>query len=138
MKRISFDEYAINLAIQASSRSEDMYRKVGAVALNKENGVIAIAYNGTPSGYVMPEDLASDRDRRRPFMIHAETNLCALFKRGEVETVAVTCCPCSDCFRNLIASGVKRVIYKDDYTDFVTSEIASIYSPFIKLEKYDN
>ena len=44
--RIALPEYAMALAHVASLRSEDPYRKVGAVAIDFSNRVIGTAYNG--------------------------------------------------------------------------------------------
>ena len=47
--RISIPEYAIALAHVASLRSEDPYRKVGAVALDHANRVIDVRYSMLPN-----------------------------------------------------------------------------------------
>jgi len=46
MKRISWEEYALRMAQVASMRSEDRFKKVGACALDINNRVIGVAYNG--------------------------------------------------------------------------------------------
>ena len=71
MSRMCWDEYALNLAWVASLRSEDPYRKVGACALDFENKVLGVAYNGVKSGVVVSNNFWVDRDKRRPYMIHA-------------------------------------------------------------------
>ena len=43
------EEYALELAKAASLRSEDPFVKVGACALNHENMVVGVGYNGLPS-----------------------------------------------------------------------------------------
>ena len=48
--RLSWEEYALSLATVASLRSQDPYRKVGACALNSQNMVIGLGYNGLASG----------------------------------------------------------------------------------------
>lgn len=133
LNRISFKDYAIGLAFEVAKRSEDKFRQVGAIGLASDNMVIAAAYNGTPSGFEMDDSLALDRDKRRPYMIHAEANLCSLFKKGEVYTVAVTCSPCPSCFMNLLAHGVKQIFYKDNYTDQKTLDLADFYKDYIYL-----
>ena len=136
MSRLSFDLYALELAETASRRSEDVFRKVGAVGLTNDKRVVAVAYNGLPSGFYMDQALSESRDARRPYMIHAETNLCSLFKRGEVETVGITCSPCSTCFLNLLSHGVKRVIYNGEYTDNDVFKLAEYYKECITLKGY--
>ena len=63
--RISIAEYAIALAHVASLRSEDPFRKVGAVALDHSNRVIGTAYNGLAPGFDAPEGFWDDRDQRQ-------------------------------------------------------------------------
>ncbi|MEY5134925.1 MAG: hypothetical protein RL709_626, partial [Pseudomonadota bacterium] len=81
MSRISWEEYALRIAEVAALRSEDPFVKVGSCALDYSNRVIGVAYNGLASGINVPDTFWSDRDARRPFMIHAEVNLLSLVKR---------------------------------------------------------
>lgn len=113
-KRITWEEYALKIALVASERSEDIIQ-VGACALDYDNRVIGVAYNGLATGVTVKEDFWTDREARRPFIIHAETNLLSLFKRGECRLLACTLLPCSSCASSIVAHGVKRVVYKDVY-----------------------
>src|SRR6187549_119272 len=97
--RISIPAYAMALAHVASLRSEDPFRKVGAVAIDHANRVIGTAYNGLAPGFDAPPGFWQDREARRKFMLHAEVNLCSLFIRGAVRLVAVTTKPCSACMQ---------------------------------------
>jgi dCMP deaminase len=114
--RISWEEYALRIAEVASLRSEDPFKKVGACALDKDNRVIGVAYNGLASGLSVNSDFWKDRDKRRPYMIHAEANLLSLFKRGECALLACTLLPCSCCASLISAYNVKKVVYKEEYT----------------------
>ena len=78
--RISWEEYALRIAQVASLRSEDPYKQVGASALDWSNRIIGVAYNGLAPGIDVDETFWEDRNRRRPYMIHAEVNLLSLFK----------------------------------------------------------
>jgi len=135
-QRVTWDEYAINLAESAAKRSEDPYQQVGACALNEDKMVVGLGYNGLASGKnVQEKEFWLDRDNRRKYMIHAETNCLSLCKRGEVETLAVTLLPCSYCATMISAYGVKRVIYKEEYSrDLNALKIFEFYS--IDLLKY--
>lgn len=106
----------MELAEVAAKRSEDPFYKVGAVALTKEGRVIGTGYNGLPSKVDPDEgDWWNDKELRKPFIIHAEQNLCSLFKRGDAHLVAVTLMPCPDCFRALVAHGVNMVYYTTEH-----------------------
>jgi dCMP deaminase len=125
--RLSISEYAMALAHVASLRSEDPFRKVGAVALDFDNRVIGTAYNGLAPGYNASPDFWNDRDDRRKYMLHAEVNLCSLFTRGNVRLVACTTKPCTSCMQMLCAYGVKEVFYRDDYPESEADLIAQRY-----------
>lgn len=132
--RLSWDKYALNLAIEASKRSEDPHKKVGACALSFDNRVLGVAYNGLASGKNVHENFWNDRDERRKYMIHAETNLLSLFERGECRLIASTLLPCNYCARMICAWGVPEVIYGEDYiTDPEGLEIFDFYG--VKVRK---
>ena len=113
--RIGWEEYALRMAETAALRSEDVYTKVGAVGLDFSNRVIGVAYNGLASGVQVDDKFWEDRDVRRPFMIHAETNLLSLFRRGDCRLVACTLLPCSYCASMIAGYGIKKVVYRDVY-----------------------
>lgn len=113
--RISWEEYALRIAEVASLRSEDPFKKVGACALDANCRVIGVAYNGLASGRTVEESFWADRDKRRPYMIHAEANLLSLFRRGECELLACTLLPCSYCASMISAYSIKKVVYKETY-----------------------
>jgi dCMP deaminase len=115
-KRISWEEYALKIANVASLRSEDPYTKVGACALDYDNRVIGVAYNGLAPGIIVDDSFWANRDGRRPYMIHAEANLLTLFKRGECKLLACTLLPCSACASLIIAHGIKKVVYVQEYS----------------------
>lgn len=131
--RLSIPQYAMALAHVASLRSEDPYRKVGAAALDFDNRVIGTAYNGLAPGYNPPASFWDDREARQKFMLHAEVNLCSLFRRGEAKIVATTTMPCTACMQTLCAYGIKEIYYRDIYQVSDAPEIAALYQ--VKLEQ---
>ena len=125
------------LAHVASLRSEDPFRKVGAVAIDFDNRVIGTAYNGLAPGYDAGPDFWADRDARRKYMLHAEVNLCSLFTRGNVKLVACTTKPCTSCMQMLCAYGVKEVYFRDNYPESEADAIANRYGiPLLQLSSY--
>lgn len=128
-ERIDWYEYSMLLAFAAAKRSEDPYRKVGACALNKDKMVVGLGYNGLASGTDAPRGFWDDRDARRKFMIHAETNCLSLCKKGEVELLAVTLLPCSYCAAMIASYGVKEILYHEEYeSDQAAKEIFHFYN----------
>jgi dCMP deaminase len=135
--RISWEEYALNIAETVSSRSEDPYAKVGACALNTEHMVVAVGYNGLASGKDVTYDFWRNRDYRRKFMVHAEVNCLSLFKKREAEMLAVTLLPCSSCATMIAGYGIPKVIYRDVYKrDERALEIFEFYN--IECMQYGN
>lgn len=135
--RISIPEYAMALAHVASLRSEDPFRKVGAVAIDFANRVIGTAYNGLAPGFDPPPGFWDDREARQKFMLHAEVNLCSLFTRGSVKLVAVTTQPCTSCMQMLCAYGIREIYYRDPYEASESRAIADVYGVrLVRLEDY--
>ena len=128
-ERIDWYEYAMLLAFAAAKRSEDPYRKVGACALNKDKMVVGLGYNGLASGKEVLPHFWEDRDERRKYMIHAETNCLSLCKKGEIDLLAVTLLPCSYCATMIASYGVKEVLYHEEYeNDLAAKEIFNFYN----------
>jgi dCMP deaminase len=135
-KRVSWEQYALLLAKTASIRSEDIYKKVGACALSHDNRVLGVSYNGLRSKKVVPSSFWESRDERRPYMIHAETNLLSLFKRDECKLIAVTLLPCEHCARQIVAWNIPTVIYEEEYNKEYAQHTKDIFKFYnVKLLK---
>ena len=136
-RRLRIPEYAMALAHVASLRSEDPFRKVGAVAFDFDNRVIGTAYNGLAPGFDAGPEFWADRDARRKYMLHAEVNLCSLFTRGNVRLIACTTKPCTSCAQMLCAYGVKEIYYRDDYPQSEADAICQLYGiALVQLTDY--
>ncbi len=106
------------LAYAAAARSPDPYKTVGAVAFRKDHSTVATGYNGAPKG----EEIDwSDRDARRPFVVHAERNCLEHACLEEVYSLYVTLSPCCECLELMAFYGVKEVIYDEVYTKDTTA-----------------
>jgi len=135
--RLSIPEYAMALAHVASLRSEDPFRKVGAVAFDFDNRVIGTAYNGLAPGFNPDHEFWLDRNARRKYMLHAEVNLCSLFTRGNVKLIACTTKPCTSCAQMLCAYGAKEIYYRDDYPESEAEAICKLYGiQLVQLTDY--
>jgi len=110
--RPNWDQYGMVLAYAAATRSPDPYVAVGAAAFRKDRSTVATGYNGAQSGVEVDW---SDRDARRPFVIHAECNCLKYSKPGEIYYLYVTLSPCSNCMDLIKAHGVQEVIYDELY-----------------------
>jgi len=95
--------------------------KVGAV-ITKDDRIISIGYNGTPTGMdntceqVLVEELVT-----KPEVIHAEANAILFAAKTGIPTdktiLVVTHSPCFDCAKMIIQAGIKIVYYKELYRD---------------------
>ncbi|PHO09541.1 dCMP deaminase [Malaciobacter canalis] len=130
------DRNFINIAHEIASASKCVSKQVGAVIV-KDGRILSTGYNGTPAGYVNcceHWDGAYTKDHHewsRTYEIHAEMNAIIWAARNgisiESATIYVTLEPCADCSKNLIASGIKRIVYDKAYehtnSDVVTKFI---------------
>ncbi|MBR6370008.1 MAG: dCMP deaminase family protein, partial [Bacteroidaceae bacterium] len=90
--------------------------KVGALVV-KDNMIISDGYNGTPTGF---ENICEDENNvSKPYVLHAEANAITKLARSsnssEGATLYVTASPCIECAKLIIQSGIKRVIYTEQY-----------------------
>jgi len=91
-------------------------RKVGAL-LVKDKMIISDGYNGTPSGF---ENICEDEHQvTKPYVLHAEANAITKVAKSnnssEGATLYVTASPCLECAKLIIQSGIKRVVYDENY-----------------------
>ncbi len=112
MKRLSWEEYALDLAWVASRRSEDPYLRVGACVLRHDKSVAGLGYNGAPMGIEIDW---SNRDERRKRVIHAEINALRYVRPNEACLLACTHMPCNDCLRAIAAHGITSVVFQELY-----------------------
>jgi deoxycytidylate deaminase len=103
-------ELAFRLAEAARQSSVDRFVKVGAAVLRKDGSVCGVGYNGYPPGFDLDTQESSDREYRRDFMVHAETNALAYAVPGEPFLLAVTYPPCKRCLLEAARYGVKYIV----------------------------
>lgn len=111
-----FDRSYLEMARIWASNSYCKRRQVGAL-LVKDKMIISDGYNGTPSGF---ENVCEDEnDRTKPYVLHAEANaITKVAKSGNSSdgaTLYVTAAPCIECAKLIIQSGIRRVVYTDEY-----------------------
>ena len=113
---------------------------VGAIIV-KDERIISIGYNGTPSGWdnnceevvnVNPSDSRYDYNhftkelKTKPEVLHAETNAIAKLAKfdgsGSGSVLFVTHAPCLDCAKLVFQSGISTVYYRNSYRDHVGVE----------------
>lgn len=135
MKRtnyIDWKTYFMGIALLSAQRSKDNNTQVGACIANSDNKIVAVGYNGMPTGCNdddMPWERTGDSvlDTKYPFVCHAELN--AILNRNEASlrecTLYVTLFPCNECAKAIIQSGIKKVVYLEDKYANTDSTIAA-------------
>lgn len=117
----SFDFTFIKVAEVIAERSKSTRLKVGAV-LVKDNRIISTGYNGLVSG-VQPDVLEDENGVTKKEVIHAELNCIISCARNGVScegsTLYLTHSPCQSCAALIAQSGIKKVIFKNDYRDSI-------------------
>lgn len=136
MKRISFEDMAIEIALIASKRSEDPHKKVGACVLDKKGRVLGVGYNGIRSGASLGDEFWGDRENRRNYIIHAEVNALANVDIHKAHLLAVTLLPCSSCANIIASHNISKVLYLEEYEkDDKSKQIFKFHN--IGLIKYE-
>lgn len=91
-------------------------RQVGCVVV-KDDTIISIGYNGTPSGW---SNICEDSEgNTKPEVLHAEENAIIKLTRShesaEDAIMFITTAPCFPCAKLIAETGIKIVYYADDY-----------------------
>ncbi|MFN2362795.1 MAG: cytidine/deoxycytidylate deaminase family protein [Halarsenatibacteraceae bacterium] len=148
MERPDWDEYFMEMAELAAKRATCLRRKVGAV-LVKNKKVLATGYNGAPmdiehceTAGCLREEMNVPSGERHEICrgVHAEQNLVAQAAihgvKTEDSTVYCTHQPCIICTKILINAGVKKIYFKNSYSDeFAEKLLEQSNVEFIKYEK---
>ncbi|MCF6340853.1 MAG: dCMP deaminase family protein [Sulfurimonas sp.] len=118
------DENFINIAQELSTASKCVSKQVGAVIV-RDGRILSTGYNGTPTGYVNccdywnGEYTSEHHEWSKTYEIHAEMNAIIWAARQgicvEGATIYVTLEPCSECSKNIIASGITRIVFSKPY-----------------------
>jgi dCMP deaminase len=118
----SWDEYFIQIATLASTRSSDAETQHGCVITDKQHRVLGIGYNSFPVG--MPDDILPNmRPQKYKWMVHAERNAlanCTL--RPENGIAYITGPPCLDCAKSLYQEGIRHFVCLDGHGTYLMDE----------------
>ncbi len=127
IKDISF----LKIAHEIGQSSKCVSKKIWAVIV-KDNRILSSGYNGTPAWYVNCDEhwdgkyTKEHHDWSAKHEIHAEMNsLLWAARQGigiEWATMYVMCEPCYECTKNIVAAGIKKVVYSNAFPHTDTSE----------------
>ena len=133
---MKFDKRYMEMAAVWAKNSYCKRLQVGALIV-KDKMIISDGYNGTPSGF---ENICEDESgATKPYVLHAEANaITKVAKSGNSSdgaTLYVTASPCLECSKLIIQSGIRRVVYRDEYR--LTDGIDLLRRAGIEVEKVD-
>ncbi|MBO5546963.1 MAG: dCMP deaminase family protein [Bacteroidales bacterium] len=131
-----FDDKYMQMAAIWATNSYCKRRQVGALIV-KDRMIISDGYNGTPSGF---ENICEDENGvTKPYVLHAEANAISKVAQSgnssEGATLYVTASPCMECAKLIIQSGIRRVVYRDEYR--LTDGVDLLRRAGIEVEKID-
>jgi len=113
-----YDVAYLKMALEWARLSYCKRKQVGALIV-KDRTIISDGYNGTPSGF---ENCCEDENNQTKwYVLHAEANAILKISRStqscEGATLYLTLSPCKECSKLIFQSGIKRVVYIQDYSD---------------------
>ena len=113
-----YDVAYLKMALEWARLSYCKRKQVGALIV-KDRTIISDGYNGTPSGF---ENCCEDENNQTKwYVLHAEANAILKISRStqscEGATLYLTLSPCKECSKLIFQSGIKRVVYIQDYPD---------------------
>ena len=110
----SWAKYFFEIVRLVSSKSKDRSTKVGAVIVDCENSIVSTGYNGFPRGVFDHYDERHERPEKYLWTEHAERN--AIYNaarrvlKGTTMYLQYGPCPCADCARAIIQSGITEIV----------------------------
>lgn len=135
-KQLRYDSAYLRMAIEWSKLSHAKRKQVGSIIV-KGTQIISDGYNGTPSGF--DNSCEDDDNTTHWYVLHAEANAilkCAKYGDScEGSTVYQTHSPCKDCSKLILQSGIKRVVFINEYKD--TEGIDFLVSNGVIVDKID-
>jgi dCMP deaminase len=117
IERPSWDSIWMKMAETIALRSHHSEFKVGALIVTSDNTqVLSLGYNGNAAGM---SNVPQSEVPGCSGLLHAEIN--ALLKldynNPKDKVMYLTLSPCEYCAKAIVNSGIKRVVYRDEYRD---------------------
>lgn len=117
-KDLKYHKTYLKMAMEWSTLSCCSRKKVGAIIV-KDGMIISDGFNGTPKGFL--NDCEDANGDTYWYVLHAEANAILKVAKSSQSTdgatLYVTYSPCKDCSKLIVQSGIKRVIYGEEYRD---------------------
>jgi len=134
MNRPTWKEIWMNVAELMAQRSHHPTFKVGAIVTSADNTqILSVGYNGNEAG---GENEPESCEPGMSELIHAEIN-CLLkldYNNPKDKVMFLTLSPCPLCAKAIVNSGIKHVIYKEEYRNLKGLEI--LRQAQVKVERF--
>lgn len=126
-ERPSWDEYFMMMAHDVVAKRATCPRRAVGVVLVRDKRIITTGYNGSPPGMPHCTEVGCRLHNGHCIRtIHAEQNAVAQAALHGVSTEGATCyvtaAPCVNCAKLLVAAGITRVVYGEEYSDKLGEE----------------
>lgn len=119
--------YYIKIAKETSLLSTARRLQVGAVIV-KDNRILSVGYNGTPSGWdnnceieVKARELGITHICTRKEVLHAEANalmkICKATESSQDAIMFITHSPCMECAKLIYQAGIKKIFFIENYKE---------------------
>lgn len=135
-KQERYDRTYLTMAKEWAKLSHCNRKQVGALIV-KNGMIISDGYNGTPTGF--DNCCETDYNETHWYVIHGEANAilkCAKYGHScDGATLYQTHSPCKDCSKLILQSGIKKLVYLEDYKD--TSGLDFLKGSGVEIIKYD-
>jgi dCMP deaminase len=127
-KRVSWNEYFMNIAEQVATRSTCSRKHVGAVIV-RDRTILSTGYNGSLRGAPHCDEIGHDMENEHCVRtVHAEANAVAQAAKHGVRIdeseIYVTASPCLTCFKLIANCGIRKIYFKEFYRDERITEYA--------------
>jgi dCMP deaminase len=117
-KQKKYDTAYMKMALEWAKLSHCERKQVGALIV-KDRMIISDGFNGSPSGF--ENNCEDDQGNTKWYVLHAEANailkVASSTQSCKGATLYITLSPCKECSKLIHQSGIRRVVYSQEYKD---------------------
>ena len=118
-KRVSWETYFMNIAVEVATRSTCDRKHVGAVIV-KDKTILSTGYNGSIKGLPHCDEAGHEMVEDHCIRTtHAEANTIVQAAKNGVEInngeIYITASPCYNCFKLIANAGIKSIYFLEFY-----------------------
>lgn len=120
-KRVSWEQYFMNIAQEVATRSTCDRKYIGSVIV-RDKTILSTGYNGSIRGLSHCNEAGHEMENGHCIRtIHAEANAIVQAARNGVNIdggeIFVTASPCYNCFKMIANAGIRKIYFGEFYRD---------------------